>query len=86
MLAWLCLGQGADLHMAQLVPLPFTISCSSKSRLVLPFWCQLTQVVPVKIQEGCKMVVCVLLQMTWLKIGSENLVSKLQFTKRDTNS
>jgi len=38
MLAWLCLGQGADLHMAQLMPLPLTISCSSKSRLVLPSW------------------------------------------------
>jgi len=30
MLAWLCWGQGADLHMAQLMPLPLTISCSSK--------------------------------------------------------
>jgi len=39
MLAWLfCLGRGADLHMAQLMPLPFTISCSSKSRLVSPSW------------------------------------------------
>jgi len=39
MLAWLfCLGRGADLHMAQLMPLPLTISCSSKSRLVLPLW------------------------------------------------
>jgi len=36
-----CLGLGADLHMAQLMPLPLTISCSSKSRLVLPFWCRL---------------------------------------------
>jgi len=27
--------------------------------LVLPFWCWLTQVVPDKIQEGRKMVVCV---------------------------
>jgi len=34
----ICLGQGADLHMAQLMPLPLTVSCSSKSRLVLPFW------------------------------------------------
>jgi len=34
-----CLGQGTDLHMAQLMPLPLTISCFSKSRLVLPFWC-----------------------------------------------
>jgi len=27
MLAWLYLGQGADLHMAQLMPLPLAISC-----------------------------------------------------------
>jgi len=32
----MCLGQGADLHMAQLMPLPLTVFCSSKSRLVLP--------------------------------------------------
>jgi len=49
MLARLCLGQGADLDMAQLMPLPLTISCSSKSRLVLPFSCQFTRVVPEKI-------------------------------------
>jgi len=30
----MCLGQGADLHIAQLMPLPLTISCSSKSRLL----------------------------------------------------
>jgi len=43
----ICLGQGTDLHMAQLMPLPLTISFSRKSRLVLvlPFWAQLTQVV-----------------------------------------
>ena len=58
----MCLGQGADLNMAQLMPLPLTISCSSKSRLVLPSWCRLTQVVPDKIQEGCKTVVCVLIR------------------------
>jgi len=38
MLVWLCLGQGADLRMAQLMPLQLTISCSSKSRLVLSSW------------------------------------------------
>jgi len=26
----ICLERGADLHMAQLMPLPLTISCSSK--------------------------------------------------------
>jgi len=43
-----CLERGADLHMAQLMPLPLTVSCFSKSRLVLPFWYQLIQVVPDK--------------------------------------
>ena len=33
-----CLGQDVDLHVAQLMPLPITISCSSKSRSVLPSW------------------------------------------------
>ena len=26
----ICLERGADLHMAQLMPLPLTVSCSSK--------------------------------------------------------
>ena len=30
MLTWLCLELGADLHMAQLMPLPLTDSCFSK--------------------------------------------------------
>jgi len=43
----ICLDRCADLHMSQLMPLPLTVSCSSrlKSRLVLPFWYRLTQVV-----------------------------------------
>ena len=44
----ICLGQGGDLHMAQLMSLPLTIFCSSKSRLVSSFWYRLTQVVPMK--------------------------------------
>ena len=46
-LAWLsiCLEQGADLHMAQLMPLPLTVFALIKSRLVLPFWYWLTRVV-----------------------------------------
>jgi len=39
MLAWLYVFlHGADLHMAKLMSLPLTISCSSKSRLVLCSW------------------------------------------------
>jgi len=50
MLAWLS-AWGADLHIAQQMLLPLTISCSIKSRLVLtflvlPFWYLLTQVDP----------------------------------------
>jgi len=59
-LAWLSVW-GRDLHMAQLMPLPLTISCCTNSRLVLPswlvlpFWYQwLTQVVPDKIQGAVK--------------------------------
>jgi len=33
-----CVKQGADLHMAQPMPLPLTLSSSAKSILVLPFW------------------------------------------------
>ena len=50
--------------MAQQMPLLLTISCSSKSRLVLPswflpFWYLLTRVVPDKFQKSSKTVVCV---------------------------
>ena len=44
----ICLERGADFHMAQLMPLPLTVSCFSKIRLVLPFWYQLNRVVPDK--------------------------------------
>ena len=29
----ICLGRGADLHKAQLMPLPLTVSCFSKSQI-----------------------------------------------------
>ena len=44
----ICLERGADLHMAQLMPLPLTVSCSSKIQIGLPFWYRLTRVVPDK--------------------------------------
>jgi len=44
----ICLEQGADLHMAQLMPLPLTVSCFSKIQIVLPFWYRLNWVVPDK--------------------------------------
>jgi len=44
----ICLERGAGLHMAQLMPLPVTVSCFSKIQIGLPFWYQLTWVVPDK--------------------------------------
>jgi len=40
----ICLNQDADLYMAQLMPLHSLSLASVKSRLVLPFWYQLTWV------------------------------------------
>jgi len=57
-----CLQQGADLHMAQLTPLPLTVSCFNKIQIGLPFWYRLTWVVPEKGQLN----VCVILTMTSL--------------------
>jgi len=33
----LCLERGADLHMAQMMPLPLTVSCSSKIQIGFTF-------------------------------------------------
>ena len=57
------------MHIAQQMPLPLTISCSSKSRLaltflVLPFWYLLTRVVPDIFQKSSKMAVCVCVSPT----------------------
>jgi len=41
----ICLEQGADLHMSQLMPLPLIVSCFSKIQIGLPFWYRPTQVV-----------------------------------------
>ena len=51
----ICLAQGADcLHMVQLMPLPCENPIKFKSRLVLPFWYRLTQVVVEKrLLNGC---------------------------------
>jgi len=33
----ICLERGADLHMAQLMPLPLTVSCFSKTQIGFTF-------------------------------------------------
>jgi len=50
----ICPVRGADLHIAQLMLLPLTGSCSSKSRLSLPFRYWLTWVILNKMQRAVK--------------------------------
>jgi len=56
----ICLEYGADLHMAQLMPLPLTVSCFSKIQIGFPFWYWLTRVVPDKGPLNVCVCVCVL--------------------------
>jgi len=44
----ICLERDADLHMAQLMPMPPTVSCFSKIQIGFTFWYWLTWVVPEK--------------------------------------
>ena len=57
----ICLEQGADLHMAQLMPLPLTVSCFSKIQIGFTFLVPAAWVVPEKGPlNGCVCVcVCV---------------------------
>ena len=62
----ICLDRGADLHMAQLMPLPLTVSCFSEIQIGFTFLVRLTWVVQEKGPlNGCVcvcvcMYVCVL--------------------------
>jgi len=63
----ICLERGADLHMAQLMPLSLTVSCFSIIQIGLPFWYRLTWVVPDK--GPLKMAVCV---CSWTIAAQDN--------------
>ena len=53
----MCMECNADLHMAQLMPLPLTVSCFSEIQIGFTFWYRLTWVVMEKEPlNGC---VCV---------------------------
>ena len=57
----ICLELGVDLHMAQLMPLPLTVSCFRKIQTGLPFWYRLTRVVREKGPLNGRVCVCVCL-------------------------
>jgi len=59
----ICLERGADLHMAQLMPLPLIVSCFSKIQIGFTFWYRLTRIVLDKGPlNGC---VCVCVCIVW---------------------
>jgi len=65
----ICLEQGADLHMAQLMPLPLTLSCFSKIQIGFAFLAPADPGSPGKraVERVCVCVcvcVCVLLALT----------------------
>ena len=70
----ICLERGADLHMAQLMPLPLTISCFSEIQIGLPFWYWLTWVVPEKGPLNRCMYVC-----TYLPWQTQHSLSVLNY-------
>jgi len=69
-----CLEQGADLHMAQLMPLPLTVSCFSKIQIGFTF------LVPAHLDSPGKMVVL------WLCVCSFQFTSSYNGTLKVGNA
>jgi len=65
----ICLERGADLHTAQLMPLPLTVSCFSKIQIGFTLPYRITRVVPDKGPlNGCVCVcVCVCLKIMFVQ-------------------
>jgi len=61
----ICLEQGADLHTAQLMPLPFTVSCFSKIQIGFTF---LVLAHPGSPGKRAVKQVCVCLVISWVGV------------------
>ena len=55
----ICVGRGADLHLAQLMPLPLTVSCFSKILAGFTILVPAHPGNPRESPEGCEMDACV---------------------------
>jgi len=87
----ICLERGADLHMAQLVPLPLTVSCFSKIQIGSPFWYRLTRVVPEKGPLNVCVCVCVCVsacvcELTHLQVRPVDGFSRLMAQTKRTRA
>ena len=70
----ICLERGADLHMAQLMPLPLTVSCFSKIQAGFTFLEPAHLGSPRKGPlNGCVCVCVYVLQQWWANTGSATL-------------
>jgi len=79
----ICLEWGADLHITQLMPCHSLSLASVKSRLVLPFWYQLTRIITDKGPlNGC-VCVCTVVLIGDSGVGKSNLLSR--FTRNEFN-
>jgi len=76
----ICLELGADLHMAQLMPLPLTISCFSKIQIGFTF---LVPAYPGSLGKRAVKWVCVWCAVTFLASLEGNQVSYLLFAERE---
>jgi len=66
----ICLERGADLHMAQLMPLPLTVSCFSKIQIGFAFLLPADRIVPDKGPlNGVCVCVCALTLLVWRQEG-----------------
>jgi len=63
----ICLGQGVDVHMAQLMTLPLTISCFSKIHIGFTFLAPAHPGNPGQDPESRKTVVCVCVTASFLR-------------------
>ena len=66
----ICLDLGADLHMAQLMPLPLTVSCFNKILIGFTFLVPAHLGCPGKraVKRGC-VCVCVCVVRQWMHVG-----------------
>ena len=72
----ICLEQGADLHMAQLMPLPLTVSCFTKIQIGFTFLVPAHLGSPGK-RDVKRMCVCVCV-CVWWPLFQDSLVSRYQ--------
>jgi len=74
-----CLERGADLHMAQLIPLPLTVSCSSEIQIGFTFLVPAHPGSPGKKGRPLRVCVCVCVYVLYEESAQKNQRAVLHF-------